>query len=548
MATPLTIEDLDIVFNGDKRGRQYFIINTDGLRNFDIAKLDPTSPYAKIRMEIGKDSEYQEVQKNFYANLKSAKTAGYWNEYEREIGTATPTLSDGLVKLDNIREFVTSSELAANADTSINGAVTDPVDVNKTSISALDKLVARELKEAWKTYKIQKSTYDSKAIAKSVNSGDVRALYAPFDTVNDKIIKSGDKYMRVKADGKLEEFKDDKSNCQNYGFSLDGDCNEILFKCLVDPSVDGLNKCVSKIDDLMTNSGGTDNTHLQNINPEIVLALLHRFGFKATKDASGLKKIISAASWESKILPQLGLNAGLISGTGGLTSVQTLAYLQKLVDYVNSHPQILNPVDSNSFYDKGTNKDKFGKVVDPAKTNKIAIEGLTRFYDMRKSYAVNDVASLMRDIYSRYDYTVPSFLQMGGASTYDMIREQFSSGNAGAKYLENIYISLKDSLSNVDITGTAANGISTAIGDLKTKEGEILKYLEFVDKVSQVYNLFKYAPTKVSITGTDIKSLETNLATRIKEYKDQEDKVARFIQGLAKKEVSPYSENSVFDI
>jgi hypothetical protein len=564
MARQLTIEDLDIVFNGDKRGRQYFIINTDGLRNFNVTALDATSPYAKIRMELGKDSEYQEVQRNFLTNVKTAVNNGatdvnkaafkknmfdnFWGQnYDATARIySNPKLADSpILTLQNIRDFISTmynglakSDAAIPDDLIIDGSV-----ANET-IAALDKYIARELKEAWKTYKIQKSTYDRKAIAASLDpSRDIQAPATPFNVATlDKIVKSGDKYYRVNAiDGTLNELSDDKKNCESYGLSGPGDCNEILYKCLVDPTTDNLKKCVSKINDEMLNYGGTDDTNLKNMNPEIVLALLHRFGFKALKDATGAKKIISVYRWSASILPQLNINAGSITG-------QVATYLQKLVDYVNSKPEILNgKITSNSFYDSATNKDKFGKPVDTAKTDKIALEGFARFYELRKSYAVNDVADLMRDLYARYDYTLPNYLQTGGASPYDALKVQLERGDAGAEYLDRVYKSLKSSLKNVDITDAEA-AINGFLATLKATEGDLLDYLEFVDKVNQTYNLFKYAPTKVDLSGANIVDLNTKLAQKIKEYKDKEDKVARFIQALAKKEISPLSENSVFDI
>jgi hypothetical protein len=565
MARQLTIEDLDIVFNGDKRGRQYFIINTDGLRNFNVATLDATSPYAKIRMELGKDSEYQEVQKNFLTNVKtlfnSASTDANKNTYLTSVrenfwgtvntGTptkpvwATPILSDSpILTVANIRDFIITSKNLAATDKGISDNLIVDGSSAGESIAALDKYVARELKEAWKTYKIQKSTYDRKAIAARLDaSRDIKALAAPFNIATlDKIVKSGDKYFRINAiDGTLNELSEDKQKCESYGLATGADCNEILYKCLIDPTADNLGKCVMKINDEMVTYGGTDDSNLRNMNPEIVLALLHRFGFKAIKDATGEKKIISVYRWSASILPELNISSGLITP-------QVANYLQKLVDYVNSKPEILNgKVTSNSFYDAGSNKDKFGKPVDPASSDKIALEGFARFYELRKSYAVNDVADLMRDLYARYDYNLPNYLQTGGASPYDALKVQLERGDAGAEYLDRIYKSLKSSLKNVDITDAEA-AINGYIANLKAIEGDLLDYLEFVDKVNQTYNLFKYSPTKVDLSGANITDLNAKLATKIKEYKDKEDKVARFIQALAKKEISPLSENSVFDI
>ena len=127
-----------------------------------------------------------------------------------------------------------------------------------------------------------------------------------------------------------------------------------MYECLVNPSTDKLSKCIINIDESIKKYTTTDD-NLKNMHPEIVLALLHRFGFKALKNTDGKKYIISAQSWKNKILENLDIDKSNVSNS-------VIEYLQKLVDYVNSKPELLNgnKFTTNDFYDPVSKKDKFG--------------------------------------------------------------------------------------------------------------------------------------------------------------------------------------------
>ena len=563
----ITIEDIDILFNGDKRGRQFFLINTDGLHTFAINTLDEKSDYGKVREALKDSTEYKEVQTILYTNINTFRTTygtsgpysdeilAYNQEYIKKFfdgSSGTPDLQDNpdFLNLKNVTDFVDSiyTKITSGSDTYKTIIMGSD---GKDSISDLDKYVSNKLKQAWKSYKItDDNKYKSADIKKSLSSTDIANVSAPFDEddfIKEKIIILNDKYHKIKKSGDIEPFDEDKHKCKSYGFNAEGEnCDILLYECLVNPSGDKLSTCITKISESMTKYN-TSKQNLQNMNPEIVLALLHRFGFKAIKDNNGKKKIISVESWKTKILPSLKIS---LTDAGSLTNVES--YLQKLVDYINSKPELLNSNNftTNDFYDPVTNKDKFGRPVDLTNTNKTALEGLSQFYEARKFYRSNQTnfSDYLRDIYDIYGFKVPKYLQSGGAnSRYKLLKAEMDNGNSGVKYLTRIYNSLKGSLSNVDIS-IVETEINKFLAEIQKNENELLKYIEFVDKVNNIYHLFKYAPTKVKLTGADIEELTTNLNNKILEYQAKEDKVAQFIQALAKKELNPYTENSVFDI
>jgi hypothetical protein len=572
---PITIEDIDILFNGDKRGRQMFIIMTNGLRNFDYNNLlqsnnigeDALKEYYNIRIALHNDPEYKEVLHSFLNNMRIALTDtpnSYTDELTKNFysdlnfNNNTPLLTDGkLITIANIHEFINSiarylQKLDASkfSNTIIDGR-------NKPDhIKALNEYIADKLKKAWVSYSNKKPTYNKDDIKKTLDySKDITPVRPPFDMVSEeKIIVLENKFHKINKKGEIEQFSEDKVKCSSYGFNGDKKCDALLYQCLVHPSADNLSQCITTITDMMKhddirNVNDINKDNLKNMNPEIVLALLHRFGFKAITGADGKKQIMSIMAWKSKILPELKLNNKFDDGK----SINIVIYLQHLVNYINSKPEILNgnSFTTNDFYDAKTHKDKFGNSVDKATTKKSALEGLTRFYETHKFYRAdqNNFGSFMGDLYDRYDMPRPSYLQgqFGGASSYELLKANMDSGNSGVKYLTTIYNALKSSLSNVEIH-EVDDEMKNYLAHIKKDEDKILEYLKFLDKVTNIYHLFKYAPTQVKFGAKDIADLEKELDNKVKIYQDKESKVAKFIEALAKKELHPFSENSVFSI
>ena len=568
---PITIEDIDILFNGDKRGRQMFIIMTNGLRNFDYNNLlqsnniteDAQKEYYNIRIALRDDAVYKEVLHSFLNNMRILVTPPYpSNSYTDELtknfypdlnlNSNTPLLKDGkLITIANIHEFILSIDryLQKLDASKFSNTIIDGTG-KPDHIPALNTYIADKLKKAWKSYSNKKPTYNKDNIKKTLDySKDIVPLYPPFDMPSEeKIIVLEDKFHKINKKGEIEQFNEDKLKCSSYGFNGDQKCDALLYQCLVNPSADNLSQCITTITDMMNNDNiGEDN--LKNMNPEIVLALLHRFGFKAITGADGKKQIMSIIAWQTKILPELKLN----NKFNDPKSINIILYLQHLVNYINSKPEILNgnSFTTNDFYDAKTHKDKFGNSVDTASTKKSALEGLTRFYETHQYYRAdqNNFGSFMGDLYDRYAIPRPGYLreQFGGASSYELLKANMDSGNSGVKYLTTIYNALKSSLSNVDIS-EADIEIKNFLASIKKDEDNILKYIKFLDEVTNTYDLFKYAPTKVKFDKNNVTELEKELANKVKIYQDKESKVAKFIEALAKKELHPFSENSVFSI
>ena len=564
----ITIEDIDILFNEDKRGRQIFIIMTNGLLNFDYNDVlkDTTSRYAQIRKVLKNDSDYKEVLDTLLSNIWfqrrpdiDASTASN-NPYIQKIlanfyNTPRLLIDAPLLRIKDIQDFLTS--INTHLDTIVDKSSFKNQLIDGTgkpnTIPALDKYIKDRLTSAWKKYKSQDDTkYNPVDIRQSLEyPRDVAGPSAPFTDstfLEEKIILLEDKFHKINKKGEIAQFSEDKVKCKSYGFDGNDNCDAILYECLVNPSTDNLEQCIQNIVDYMANYNLSDD-NLKNMNPEIVLALLHRFGFKAIKDNNEKKQIISVQSWVSKIFPKLKIK----TTTPININIPVLLYLQKLVNYINSKPEILNGNNftTNDFYDPVTHKDKFGKNVDHTTTNKSALEGLTRFYENNQFYRgnPNNFGNLLGDLYDMNELQRPNYLQSGGNhhSPYKLLKEEMANGNTGVKYLTTIYESLISSLTNVDISEVNTE-MKKFLREIKKNENKIIKYLEFLDEVNKIYNLFKYAPTKVKFDETDITKLNVQLQKKMQEYKDKEAKVARFIRALAKKELHPFSENSVFDI
>jgi hypothetical protein len=250
----ITIEDLDILFNGDKRGRQFFIINTDGLRNFDINGLSSDSEYAVIREALKTSPAYLDVQNSFFTNIKTLKNSANtslekvefekkYNENFANTGVGKPNLIDAyFLKVSDIVEFVNSVHAhIVSIEKSYPDEIIDGTG-KPSNIDELDKYIALQLKNAWKKYKMKDTT---DYVNKLKYGEDVSAFIEDND---DKIIIINDKYHKLKKSGKIEEItNNDKHNCKSYGFGSEDDCNAILYECLVNPSTDKLSKCIINI-------------------------------------------------------------------------------------------------------------------------------------------------------------------------------------------------------------------------------------------------------------------------------------------------------------
>jgi len=542
----INLDDANVIFNGDGRGRQYFLINTNSLTVISDMDIDDdkTSPYYKIRQVLKDDTEYIDFQKSFGRamqvydfNIRDKATAGNADANERYTKSITDLLADlsddAKTKLSSWLENMTRhsyggyNKLPNNADATGDLPVSTVI---TTSFDALDKYVATQLKDAWKTYK---STQPLPTIDR--NPANFGTVAAPFVGEKDRIIKAGDKYYKVKIDGNMEELKlADNKKCDQYGVNGDN-CEDVLYKCLVDGGSDKLASCITVL-------GGqtVDNDKLKNMHPEIVLALLHRFGFKAARDSDGVKKIVSVAFWKDNLVDKFGIDKSLVDPVE--------AYLSHLVSYVNNNPGILNPVRMNDFYDNDTKKDRYGRTIDATKTTKMPIEALTQFFESRRGRELEpkNPYNFMRDLYDRYGITVPTYLQNGGDMTVNMLKDSLDNGRSGYKYLKQVWDSLLASV-NVTIDGDSLTQINKAFADLETVQNDLVKYFEFVGKVRDNYELFKHTPTKVKLTGADVVDLENTLKNVVKDYKDKEDKIAKLIEALAKAENKPDEINTAFD-
>ncbi len=527
-----TIDDIDTLFNGDKRGKQFFLINTDGLTKFDLV-LDPTSLYNTIRTNLLSDPEYEEIKNNAVANFKFYLEKSDASAYRTNMDALIGDLN--IASKNTLTDFMT--KLSATEPTIV--AKDTPSSSSRDTIDALDKFVASYLKDAWKNYKIKETTY--LANVKTIDPVDSKkTLTGPFTgSKTDNFVKIGDKYFKTDSTGSLVEITyGDNNKCASFGF-VDGECQKVLYKCLLEGTEESMKSCLKTLSSNV--SKGFDDSNLKNMHPELVLTILHRFGFKAAKDLTNNKKyIVSVDYWTTKILPYLKIDSSAVS-----TDVK--AYLEKLVAYVNFHDEILNGTNVKDIYDSVTNKDRFGRVVSD-KTNKIAIEGLTRFYESKRAEGVlpKNSRNFITDLYEKYNFVVPSYLQNGG-SAVSTLKARLDNGETGAKYLKNIYDNLLASVSNVSIEGATKAEIDKVFVDLEGQQDQLVKYFEFVEKVKQAYNLFKYAPTKVKLDGKDITELENNLAALVTEYKEKELKIAQLIEALAKKELNPNEITAAFD-
>ena len=230
-----------------------------------------------------------------------------------------------------------------------------------------------------------------------------------------------------------------------------------------------------------------------------------------------------------------------------------IRFLESLVDYVNTNPAILNgkPYQSKDLYDPNTKLDRYGRsVATPTPYNMVAIDGLTNFFQSRRAMQLErpkTVFTFLEQLYDQYGITFP-WVQSGGyMSEFEMQKAQITRGDGGIRYLENLYKSVVNSLTNVTLDPSAIVNIENGLTAAKNLETTLLSYMEFVYKVKENYDLLKYAPSKVQLNGDDVIKLQNSLNTEIAKYQKQENTIAELIESLARKEKNPNAIVSAFD-
>jgi hypothetical protein len=456
---------IDKLFLNDKRGRQYFLINTNGFKNFDMNQLNENSLYSIIRKELENNDEYKEFKNTFLNNINvifnksnknySDEVIGHKNDIEDAIQNISK-LNNFLFTIDDINKFI---------ETNLNDSYLDKELIttqnNTESFKYVDKYIYDRIKNSWKQYTEQQ--YNSKNL--------------------DDIVTN-----------------DLNPECQK--------CNDIMYEFLLtsdntdnNESNNNLLSCINTINNILNNDNLQQND-FSLINIDLVLTLLHRFGFKTTT-INDQKIIISVNDWINMILPTLKLDKTLIT-------VNLQNYLQKLVDYINSQPHILN----------------------------YSLDNINNGLYFKKINSITNFSDILRNLIVRFSLKTNNALISGG-----YLYDDFNNSNIN---LLNEYNKIKSELKNVKINDVDDKIIIKNIQKMNNKKEKILNYLKFINESNLLFNLFKYAPSKSSPKYEDINKLNLDIASKIDKYHNEENKIYELLQSLIHKEQNPNDNDDVF--
>jgi len=374
---------------------------------------------------------------------------------------------------------------------------------------------AELIKKYWQEYKAKKASIE--IVDKDV--GDVSRSDFYIVKLDDRFIK----YTR--SNGLLEELPNDLSECSKYGIDSNKDCTNIIKECIND----NIYSCFSAIARKARNKDFKYDT----INPELALLMLHGLGFKAHR-IDGKKMVINYNAWKTKIFDKL-------YDTLLTVSDETKAVLTGLVNYVNSHPELLNPEllpSAETLVDKDTGYNKYTKKPSPP------VFPLVGLYDYNKKQPNLTTANTPKDLFGE----IARFkgYQYGGSFT-STLEESKKNNDAIGAIITDIYnkhstaIGYLQNNSKINLNESAFEVVS----DANVALDNLKAYAEFYDKVKSVYDKFKYSKEPVGLNESDIDKLKEKLDEKIEEYKRKEKSLHTFFENIIAKN---FSEETSFDL
>ena len=328
---------------------------------------------------------------------------------------------------------------------------------------------------------------DDKDIIFYRKMGDSNALYRRVGGVEMRVEKGSEEFMKLRDDG----------NCYNTGYTdntTNVTCADLVTKCLKGQNI-------ADCKDFMKSINWNDQLKNEEINPDIALDLLRKFGF-GTKTVAvneigrNLQMIEDYDEWISNLTKNfVGNSTGQLSADDLTRIAQNTAltgYLKKLISLINKNPGILN-------------RDYVGKVNLTQNPNAFASTQLGRFGLLPKQVvaasgvpSMSSVLSLQNAVMSNRNQIGMSWgvmpqgviFQMGGGMSSGIAEVLENAQNNStfplklSKLMEESFKSFVTSLKShgKDLDSGDKNHIHTLINELKDKEDKLFKAAIYTDK------------------------------------------------------------------
>jgi hypothetical protein len=523
----LDFTEINDIFNNDGRVYQLLLILTDGFYNFEnIFTLYINSPYTDIKRLFITDTTISISIKSIdeKPNLELNK---FWEQFLAYYNNNIISNPSRYINYKSIKSIIEEIiEYIKSKNINISELSSDlTLDPTKKSFDFVDAYIKKKLKNAWMEYMLNMSQFKSEL-------GKIKSIDLKFDDLTDAIkalktkyfVLGNDEHYLFDASGNIQT-KTNQSSCPNFGLDGSGDCDIILQECLINGDNTKLTQCVDKLNEKLRTMSFDENKILtfdsyDNINPELALALLHRFGFKAYKNPknNNRKNIFSVSYWEKNIKPKLFPEL--------ILSDNIKKYFIKLITYVNLNEEILNNSKLIYKYDSKKDKNYYGIEVD------IPSKNISKFYEDRKNTIKNiAVLDYIIELYIRYGIEPPvelTVLQSGGAEP-----------NNNCEELLNLYKILKKNLTKINFDEEFEKSMNNLCIDAAITDMEAKQYRDFFEKVNLYYKLFDLINSSVSFSSKNIKDMSFELEEKINKLKKIQETISNILTEIAKKEIIP---------
>ena len=548
------MDQIKYIFNNDERGIQYFIINTNNLSDFKLSYID--TPYKTIfddlRSTLEHDQEYLDFENTFLfklyilKNRKNIKLSKYDNSIIERMNRSSKdkfldniidflenTLSKKIYKIKYLIDLLPSYNVSFDLEKVRKDEIPNWVNfiyfknpTNKISFDAVDTWLSNKLKNLWEEFKVGQQT-------KIQVGGNIKQniqYYSRFAKESYEQ-KGGKTILNVK----------NKVDCSDLGLKYDN-CAITIFQCLISTDDIFMHNCLKNLSNITSDLYDDDSIKLAN--PEIILILLNKLGFKAIKNEVGNIIINDVDNWYQKTLPTLypDINQFNLIPENNLKN-----YLKKLVNFINS-------IDTQYLIDKEEHKTKKINDLDIDKVredeSKIPVEGLIKFYEFKRAnnfMPPSTTKDLMTNLFLYHNLQLPEYLQNGGEIKPEDFRRNYDEGNTGYKYLKNIYDLLLKSLKTVTIDPKDLEEIDNLFKEFEILQEKLLLFVIFIMKLKEINDMFLKYPNKYTLKKEDIDKLQQKLDFVISDFKQKEDGIQQLIEAIARKEKNPNDKTSIFD-
>jgi len=336
-------------------------------------------------------------------------------------------------------------------------------------------------------------------------------------------------------------------------------CHKFMFDCLLNDDNDSLMVCIDRFK--VSNFNEVAKKEINNIHPTVALRILQKMGFRTKSSydnvfGAEIKKVENVNHWyNSVIVKRYGeVDARKLVATNS----RLLAYLDLLVQFVNSNPGILNNnIQGNTEEKLGITKPtEFVQALGIKPRIEPPLKSLGNYEFQRLSHKLMNNSSLQvanlpfmsNQMSGKWSTpfgmsltpNVSQYVQVGGGSGSAswLVDTIYDSPNkiTGSELMRQIFNILLNDLSNRNKTLNPANkkAIMDAIEAMKISETLILKNLLYIEEYNKLIDAFQGNKNSEILTTDGIREFVDLYKKSQKGYQSQEQTMLKLLNDVQK--------------